>query len=310
MNIEKEKNGIIKEIPEFKKKYFAVEKPFSKLWFFNYFLVILGTFIMAAGFVYFVVPFHIVPGGVFGMSIIVNHLTGFPIGIIALVVNIPLFIWGIKVLGSQFGIKSFLAITLASVFIDGLTYLSGGKGLTEDILVSSIFGGVLAGVGIALVIRGNATTGGTDIIAQIISKYTKIPVGQLFLIVDGIIVFTSVLIFRKIDLAPYAIIAIFSISKTVDAILTGLDNRKAVFIVSKEHEKIRNVILEDMDRGGTYLVSRGLYFREEDRNVIFSALSRKELARLHSYIKQIDPEAFLMAIDTHEIIGSGFKPFK
>jgi len=296
-------------MPEYKKKPVTVEKTFSKLWFYNYSKVILGAFILAFGVVYFIIPFHIVPGGVFGISIIVNHLTGLPVGALALVINIPLFIWGIKVLGARFGVKTFLAIVLTSAFIDLLTYLSGGKALTDDILVSSMFGGVFVGVGISLAIRADATTGGTDIIAQIISKYTKIPVGQLFLIIDGLIVLSSVIVFRKIDLAPYAIIAIFCISKTVDAILSGLDHRKAVFIVSREHEKIRKVILENLDRGGTYLMAKGLFYTEEDRRIIFSALSRKEVARLQNFIKKIDPDAFLAVLDTREIIGSGFKPF-
>ncbi len=291
-----------------KRKEIPVEKLFSSLWFFNYFKVLVGSITLAFGLVYFIIPLHVVPGGVYGLSIVANHLTGFPIGMLALAINIPLFIMGMRVLGKQLGVKTFVSMVLTSVSIDVLTHFSGGKALTEDILVSSIFGGVLAGVGIATVIRGNGTTGGTDIIAQIISKYTKIPVGQLFLMVDGIIVLSSVVIFRKIDLAPYAIIAIFSVSKTIDAILTGLDNRKAVFIISNEHEKIREIILKDMDRGGTYINSKGLYTNEE-RNIIFSALSRKELARLQSYIKQIDPEAFMTVINTHEIIGSGFKPF-
>jgi uncharacterized membrane-anchored protein YitT (DUF2179 family) len=296
-------------MPEYKKKPVAVEKTFSKLWFYNYSKVILGSFLLAFGVVYFIIPFHIVPGGVFGISIIVNHLTGLPVGALALVINIPLFIWGIKVLGARFGFKTFLAIVLTSAFIDLLTYLSGGKSLTGDILVSSMFGGVFVGVGISLAIRADATTGGTDIIAQIISKYTKIPVGQLFLIIDGLIVLSSVIVFHKIDLAPYAIIAIFCISKTVDAILSGLDHRKAVFIVSREHEKIRKVILENLDRGGTYLMAKGLFYTEEDRRIIFSALSRKEVARLQNFIKKIDPDAFLAVLDTREIIGSGFKPF-
>ncbi len=295
--------------PQFKRKHVVVEKPFSKKWFLNYLLVILGCSILAFGVVFFIIPFHIVPGGVFGISILVNQLTGFPVGAIALCINIPLFIWGIKVLGAQFGFKTFMAIILSSTFIDLLTHFSGGKGLTDDILVSAMFGGVFIGVGIALAIRADATTGGTDIIAQIISRYTRIPVGQLFLVIDGIIVLSSVIIFQKIDLAPYAIIAIFSISRTVDAILSGLDHRKAVFIISQEHEKIRQVILEDMDRGGTYLLAKGLFYSDEDKRIIFSALSRKEVARLHGYIKKIDPNAFLAVLDTHEIIGSGFKSF-
>ncbi len=297
-------------MPKYKRKPVPRETLFSRIWFFNYTRVLLGSLILAAGLVYFIIPFHVVPGGVFGVGIIVNHLTGFPVGMAALVINIPLLLWGIRVLGAQFGIKTFVAIVLTSVFIDGLTHFSGARALTEDILVSSMFGGVFAGVGIAMVIRSGATTGGTDIIAQIISKYTKSPVGQLFLLIDGAIVLSSVVVFNKIDLAPYAIIAIFSVSKTVDAILNGLDHRKAVLIISSEHEQIREIILQQMDRGGTYLMGKGLFYKDEERPIIFSALSRKELAYLQRAIKPIDPDAFLTVLDAHEIIGSGFKPFK
>jgi len=297
-------------MPEFKKKVFEKEKAFSRTWFFNYFKIILGSFILALGVVFFILPIHVVPGGVFGVSIIINHLTHFPVGMSALIINIPLFIWGINVLGRQFGIKTFLAIILTSTFIDLLTHFTGGKPLTQDILVASMFGGVFIGTGIALAIRGDATTGGTDIIAQIVAKYTKIPVGQLFLVIDGVIVLGSVAVFGKIDLAPYAIIAIFTISKTIDSILSGLDHRKAVLIVSEQHEKIRDVILKEMDRGGTYLSARGLFYKDQERHIIFTALSRKEVARLQHYIKRIDPDAFLAVLDTHEIIGSGFKPFQ
>lgn len=295
---------------EYKKKAFETEKLFSKKWFFNYSKVILGAFILAFGLVYFIIPFHIVPGGVFGISILINHLSGFPIGLLALLINTPLFIWGVRVLGGQFGVKTIFAIVLTSGFIDLINHFSHGVALTQDILVSSMFGGVFIGIGIALAIRADATTGGTDIIAQIVAKYTKIQVGQLFLIVDGLIVLASVIVFRKIDLAPYAIIAIFSISKTIDAILSGLDHRKAVFIISQEHEKIRDLILNEMDRGGTYLAARGLFYKDEEKHLIFSALSRKEVARLQAFIKSVDPNAFLAVLDTHEIIGCGFKPFK
>lgn len=296
-------------MPEYKKKSFTRDKTFSRNWFLSYVKVILGSAILAAGLVYFIIPFHIVPGGVFGVGILVNQLTGFPVGMAALLINIPLFIWGIRVLGAQFGIKAFLAVVLISGCIDLFRYFSGDRALTQDILVSAMFGGVFCGTGIALAIRAGATTGGTDIIAQIIAKYSRIQVGRLFLMVDGLIVLAGILVFRKIDMAPYAIIVIFCVSKTVDAILTGLDHRKAVFIISRHHDRIREMILKEMDRGGTYLLARGLFYTEEERRIIFSALSRKEVARLQDFIREVDPEAFMAVLDTHEIIGSGFKPF-
>jgi len=297
-------------MPEYKKKQFQKEKLLSPLWFKNYMLVIMGAFVLAVGYTFFMIPHNIVPGGVFGSSIIINHLIGLPIGIISLCINIPLLLLGIKILGAKFGVKTFLAMVISSASIDLLSHFWGDINITDDLLVSAIFGGVLIGAGIAMVIRAEATTGGTDIIAQILAVISKRQVGQMFLIIDGLIVFCSVIIFRKIELAPYAVIAIFCISRTVDTILNGLEVRKAVFIISQQHEKIREYILSELDRGGTYLNSRGLYFPEHERNLIFSVLNRKELAQLQNWIKAIDPDAFLTVFQAQEIFGSGFKPFK
>lgn len=296
-------------MPEYRKKNFEQEKLFSGLWFRNYGMVVLGSFLVALGYVFFIVPHNIVPGGVFGFSIIVNYLTNYPIGMIALCLNIPLLLWGIWVLGGGFGVKTVLSMVLGSVFIDGLTYLLGSPVITKDLLVSSMFGGGVIGLGIALVIRAGATTGGTDIIARILSKFLKVQVGRMFLVVDGLVVLTSVLVFKDIDLAPYCIIAIFSISKTVDAVLDGFDNKKAVFIVSEEHDNIREKIL-NMDRGGTYLNGEGLFFREKEKKIIFTALCRRELADLEGFVKQVDPEAFITIMNTNEVFGHGFKPME
>ena len=167
-------------MPEYRKKNFEQEKLFSGLWFRNYGMVVLGSFLVALGYVFFIVPHNIVPGGVFGFSIIVNYLINYPIGMIALCLNIPLLLWGIWVLGGGFGVKTVLSMVLGSVSIDGLTYLLGSPVITKDLLVSSMFGGGVIGLGIALVIRAGATTGGTDIIARILSKFLKVPPGKHF----------------------------------------------------------------------------------------------------------------------------------
>lgn len=295
---------------KFKVKHFKKEETFSKEWFMSYLMVIFGSMLLSFAIVFFIAPYNLVPGGVFGLSIVINHLIGIPIGTIALIINIPLLIWGIKILGANFGMKTFLSMILTSSLIDGFTYFFDPKPLADNILVASIFGGVLVGTSISLVIRAGATTGGTDIVARIISKYTKIPVGKMFLAVDGCILLSGLFVFKDINMIPYALIAIFSISKTIDAILNGLDNKKAVFIISEKHKIIRKYILEDIDRGGTYLKASGLYFTEEARNVIFTVLNRREQAALENQIKKIDPKAFMMTVNTHEVVGSGFKPFE
>jgi uncharacterized membrane-anchored protein YitT (DUF2179 family) len=295
---------------EYKKRQFPQETLFSQLWFINYGLIIVGSIILALGFSLFIIPHHLVPGGVFGLSIVINHLIGLPVGLISLVINIPLVLFGFRILGTKVGIKTIVAMVIMSVCIDLVTHFRGDHIISDDLLVSAIFGGAFIGIGIALVIRAEATTGGTDLMAQIIAALTKRPIGQLFLLIDGLIVLSGIVVFKEINLAPYAVIAIFANSRTVDALLNGKEMRKAVFIISEKHEEVRRFILSDLDRGGTYLDSRGLYFPQQSRNVIFSVLNRKELARLQNRMKSLDPSAFLTVFNAQEIFGSGFKPFK
>ena len=295
-------------MPQYKKKSFPQEKLFSSLWFRNYSLIVFGSLLVALGYNFFIMPHNLVPGGVFGFSIILNQLINFPVGTIALCINIPLLTWGIKVLGGKFGVKTILAMVLGSAFIDGLTYLFGNLIITQDLLVSSMFGGAIIGLGIGLVVTAGATTGGTDIIARIFSKWFRVSLGQMFIAIDGLIVLTSILVFKDINLAPYCIIAILCISKTVDAILMSMDSKKAALIISDKHDEIRDRIL-NMDRGGTYIKGEGL-FHKDQKKIIFTALNRKELGLLESFVKDIDPEAFIATLNTNDVYGNGFKPIQ
>lgn len=296
------------KIPPYNTK--GSQKSYGGVWYLNYGLVTLGSLIVAAGLVFFIVPFKFVPGGIFGVAILLHELTGWPMGVLSLCINIPLVIWGIRVLGSNFGVKTVYSMVLTSVFIDILQEWLHVKALTDNILVGAIFGGFLIGLGISLVLKGDATTGGTDIIAQIFSKYTKIAVGKLFLVIDGLIVLSGIVVFQNLDSAPYAIIAIFVISRTIDYMISGFDNRKAVFVVSDKSEELREFILNTLNRTGTFLLGKGLYFSDEDKRIILTALTRKELSRLQDYIAIEDPDAFIMAINTNEVFGSGFKPLR
>ena len=295
---------------EYKKKVTAKEKLFSVRWFLNYFLVILGTFILASGYVLFIIPHNIVPGGIFGLSIVLNSLTGFPVGITALCINIPILFTGVKILGPQFGVKTVVALVSSSLFIDGLAILTDGIIISPDILVSAIFGGVITGLGVAVVFKAGATTGGTDIIARIAHKYTKIQVGKMFLIIDGLILLSSVIVFRDINIAPYSIIAIFAVSKSVDAVISGFDHKKVALIISDKHDDIAEFILNKMDRGGTYIQGRGMFYTDQARNIIFTVLNLKEVAMLQRHIKNIDKDAFITIMSSNEVFGSGFKPLE
>ncbi len=283
------------------------EKLFSKQWLINYSLIIVGSFILASGFVFFITPYKFVPGGVYGISIVLHYLFGTPVGLIALAFDIPLTIIGIKVLGPRFGVKTVLGFTLTAFFVDGITYLYGYEPLIEgDALLSSIFGGVVIGFGLGLIFKAKATSGGTDIVAMIISKYTKLPLGQLMIVVDSAIVLIGLIIFKDWKIPLYSLIVIFVTGKVIDLVLQGVSYDKTLFIISDQYELIRDKIINDLNRGGTYLKGEGM-FNQNDKTIIYTVVNRRELAILQDYIHKIDPGAFLTVINANEILGNGFK---
>lgn len=283
------------------------EKVFSKKWLINYALIAIGAFIMAAGFVFFITPYKIVPGGVYGISIVLHHMFDTPVGWVALCFDVPLTIIGIKVLGPRFGAKTVVGFILTAVFVELLTYLYGEIPLVEgDALLSSIFGGVLIGFGLGLIFKAKATSGGSDIVAMIISKYTKLPLGQLMIVVDSAIVLVGLLVFKDWKIPLYSLIVIFICGKMIDLVLQGISYDKTVFIISDRFEDIRNKIINDLNRGGTFIKGSGM-FNNAEKTIIFAVVNRRELAMLQDYINKIDPKAFLTVFNANEIIGNGFK---
>jgi uncharacterized membrane-anchored protein YitT (DUF2179 family) len=299
--------------------FLTKEKIFSKAWFKAYTFILVGTFIMASGFVFFISPHKLAPGGVYGIAIVVHHITkglfafapkGLPIGILALCMDIPLTIIGIKILGPRFGVKTVVGFTLTAVWTDFLSYLWGYDALVpEDPLLSAIFGGVLIGVGLGIVFKSKATSGGSDIIAMIISKYTKLPVGQLLIYVDSAIVLVGLLAFHDWKIPLYSWIVIFITGKVIDVILEGISYDKTLFIISDKHIEIRDKIINDLNRGGTYIPGEGM-FNGASKQIIFTVVSRRELAMLQDHILKVDPQAFMTVMDANEILGEGFKSLK
>jgi uncharacterized membrane-anchored protein YitT (DUF2179 family) len=232
---------------------------------------------------------------------------GLPIGTMALIMNIPLTILGVKILGPKFGVKTVVGFVLSSVFIDLLTYFWGDVPLVaNDALLSSIFGGVLVGFGLGLIFKAKATSGGSDIVAMIIAKYTRLPLGQLMIIVDSVIVLFGLAVFQDWKIPLYSWIVIFITGKVIDMVLEGISYDKTLFIVSDKFEEIRDRIINDLNRGGTYIPGKGMY-NGADKTIIFTVVNRREMALLEEYISQIDPEAFVTVIEAKEILGQGFK---
>lgn len=286
------------------------EKLFTRKWFLSYTLIVLGTFLVSVGYVYFIIPYKIVPGGIYGISIVLHYLFGLPVGLTALAFNIPLTIIGTRVLGPRFGAKTVVGFILTSVFVDLLSLYSGLKPLVDsDPLLSSIFGGVLIGAGVGLIFKSKATSGGSDVIAMIIARYTRLPLGQLMMGVDSVIVLVGFVAFGDWRIPLYSWITIFVMGKVIDAVLSGISYEKTILIVSDQHEAIRDKIINDLNRGGTFLNGEGMY-NGSSKKVIFTVVNRRELAMLEEFINKIDPKAFLTVMDANEILGQGFKSLK
>jgi len=295
-----------------------IEKPFSKKWIISYTYIITGAVILALGFVLFINPYNIVPGGVYGISIVTHYLTqglfsfwpeGIPIGLFGLILNIPLTILGIKILGPRFGIKTIIGFILASVFMDIFTMIIGANdplGLKDDLLLACLFGGVVIGIGLALIFKSKATSGGSDIIAMVFAKYTKMPVGQLLIYVDSCIVLFGLVVLKDWKIPLYSWLVIFITGKVIDSVMEGASSEKMFLIISEKHEEIRDKIINNLERGGTYLYGEGMY-QGAPKKVIYTVINRREVSILEEYINQIDPDAFVAVIDAKEILGYGFK---
>ena len=300
---------------------------------YSYLLLILGSALFAIGDVMFVNPYHLAPGGVYGLANVFNALWGWKISLAGICMDIPLLIIGTIILGPKFGLKTIISVVLIPFFTyimettwgykplihdglfdnaEGLTsYLSYMVGDTEhyfqpDMFLNTVVAGLIYGVAIGVIFRAGATSGGSDIISMILHKYTKISLGTLVMIVDGIITLSTLVAFGDIRLPIYSIIIIFIEGKVIDLVVDGMKSYKTMFIVTDELEAVRNYILNDLKRGGTCITGTGLY-QGNERKMVYVTLDRADMVKLKSNLHRIDPKAFVNIMDSTEILGTGFK---
>ncbi|WP_113075473.1 YitT family protein [Petrotoga sp. 9PW.55.5.1] len=282
----------------------------------DYIIITLGTLITALGLVLFMIPYNIIAGGVSGLAIILNNFFGWWVGAQMFIYNIILFLIGFWLLGLGFGIKSIYSAALLSFTTDffqhalgldnlipSLIQTSGNSGM-ELTLLASIYGALIAGFGMGLVIWKGATTGGTDIIAMIINKYTFLTIGTGLMIADSLITASSILISPLLPM--YGIIAIFITAKTIDGVIDGFESTRTVLVISEHYDKIKKEIYDVLDRGVTYLKGVGSYTNQE-KNVIMVTVSRTEIGTLKRIIRDLDQKAFIIILPNSEAIGYGFK---
>lgn len=272
----------------------------------DYSIIILGCLLIALGLNIFIVPHNLAMGGIFGLSIILNHFFDFSIGNIALFINIPILAISAYFFGIKSGIKTVIATILCSVSIDLISYLVGDFSFTKNELLASVFGGITLGSGVGLILSTNSSTGGTDTIAAIISKYYKISLPVLFFSLDAIIVITSAIVFRNSEIIAFAILTIFFTSKSIDLILQYTSKTSTISISSENHEAIRSYILNDLERGGTYYITKGLFNNKGHQKVIQCTLNNGELKKLLSFLRKFAPNAFVTIQDSPRVFGKGF----
>ncbi|MGM0640782.1 MAG: YitT family protein [Thermotogota bacterium] len=286
---------------------------------FDYSIITVGTLLTAIGIVLFLVPYNIVAGGVSGLAIVMNELFGWWVGLQMLVYNVFLFALGFKLLGLGFGVKSIYSAIALSVFTDlsqqvfklnevlpNVMTQTQNPGL-DMMLMTAVYGAIVTGAGMGLVIWRGATTGGTDILAIIFNKYFNVSVGTGLLLADSVITASAILISPILPM--YGIITIFIMAKTIDGIVTGLESTKTVLIISDYHDRIKEMVYQDLDRGLTYLKASGGYTQKE-KNVLMVTISRSEVGMLKNYLHEIDENAFVIILPNNEALGYGFKKIK
>ncbi|MDR2907556.1 MAG: YitT family protein [Bacteroidales bacterium] len=288
----------------------------SKKFLKDYALIILGAFVVASGYVFFITPYKIIPGGVYGISIIIHYLTqgmfsglpeGLPIGMTALCFNIPLVYAAYKLLGAESILKTIVTFVATAVFVDTLTLLQGDTQLVAgDSLLASIYGGVLVGIGVALIFRAKATSAGTDVLSKIMTKYFRIPIGVSIIIVDSVIVLLGLIAFGDWAVPLYSWITIFVYGKVVDVLQEGLSTDRAVFIITTKSDEMGEMIMHKLKRGGTYFHGKGMYNGEE-REIVYTVVNSRQIPKLREHIYGIDPTAFITILPAKEILGKGFK---
>lgn len=268
-------------------------------------LNIIGSTLYALGIQAFTAPQHIAPGGASGIAIIVRYLTDFPMGQFTFLFNIPLLIMSYKNLSKKFVWNALISIILFSLITDYVVvWFPIYKG---DMLLASVFGGVLMGVGLGVVHISESTTGGLSILGLLLQKkYPQFEVGKMLFVLNFLVVLASVFVFKNVESMLYAVITIFVSSKCMDSVVYGWNNNKFLVIISDENEKIKENILASTNRGVTILDGRGGY-SEHTKQVIFCAVEKNGFIEVRKMIQAMDPNAFVIVTDTSEIIGKEFK---
>lgn len=264
--------------------------------------VLLGTAVVAAAFQMFLVPNQIAAGGISGLGIILFYLSRIPVGLTILLLNLPLFVIAAKLFGARFIVRGLFGAISLAVLVEVFSFLPA---VTGDLLLASLYGGIMMGVGIALVFQARGSTGGTVLAAQVLNKLFGFTIGQSLLGVDFLVVVLAGIVFN-LELAMYALISLFVSSRVIDLVQEGLSNSKAALIISEQTEIIAANIMHDLDRGATIFTGKGAYTGQA-RDMVLTVVAQSEVPRLKNMVHEVDNRAFIIVGNAHEVLGEGFK---
>ena len=270
-------------------------------------MTVLGSAVFAAGFAFFLQPNDLSPGGISGLALILVELTGFgSVGVLSILMNLPLFVLGGLKIGRQFFAGSLIGMVLSSVLIDGFAAMQLPA---VEPVIAIVYGGVICGLGLGVVFVNGTSTGGSDILVRLLKlKYRNVPIGQISLCFDAIVVALTGIVFQDITKALYTGVTVFVTSKVIDAVVYRFDYSKVALIISSEYQAIAEAIGTRLDRGATYLLAEGSYSHRETK-VVLAAVKKQQLAELKELVMQIDPKAFVIVQEAHQVLGDGFSRY-
>ena len=275
----------------------------------NLVLLLVGILIYDIGTHAFVEPAQVAPGGAIGVALLVNHLTNLPIGMMTMATNIPLLILAWFYLSRRFAVTTAVTTALSSLVLDVLVAPLCPV-YTGDRFLCSLYGGVVIGVGMALILLAGTTTGGSDILGYLLQKKRpQMSIGRALLLVDGIVLVVSIFVFGNIDAALFGLVTLFAQTKVIDGIIYGGEVSTMATVVTKNPEAIAERVIVDLDRSATLLKAQGAYSKE-DTTLLLCTVRKSQFPRLKRIIYEVDPDAFMMATETSEVLGFGFKELK
>ena len=275
----------------------------------SYFWITVGSLVYALGFDWCYEPNHIGFGGITGLAQIINAVLPWaPIGTVVIVLNIPLFFLGWRLLGGHLLLSSLYAMFISSVFVDVIAALVPFQPM--DPMLATIFGGILVGLSLGIILLQGATTGGTDLLARLLKlRFAWLPMGKLLMVVDLAVIVAVAAAFRNLSSALYGVVSLYIFTAVMDMVLYGLDSAKVAYIISSKPDEISKVILDELDRGITILHGEGGW-SGDPKKVLLCAFKQKQIVPLRRMVKEIDPEAFLIVCDAHEVLGDGFRSYQ